>query len=518
MASLRGDGDEGRDYLAKVGHLNVLPSRQNVLWNGGYLEGCLPSPGSLMPRGPLSLDTPQHMERQLASPQRMPSWGHVSANGDAQLPLLGPGAPLDKARSDDGTGDLDERDTLSTPEAVFNLANTVLGVGVLSVPYAFRLSGYSTLLLVLLTIAVTSRTAGFIGEALVLAARSPGAAAVPRKGRDFIFLAHVAFGPRGRAVIGAITSLEIWFALVTFMVMNGVNASLIWPGLGCSPAIIASCVLAALTVFVPMRFFSYLSLVSSLSLAAAAVSMVGAALTMPSWANPYDHLGIPALLQLQNMPRSVGIIVFCFAGHPCFPVVHECMRDRGAWNSSVGITFLLAAAYYGGLGVFGYLVFGQDLAASFTMNLAQLQGTVLFRLASAVAFLVKIQLTAPLLMNAIIVSFWAPAVGAPEWPPGRVLALAMLTVATGLTASAFSNDVAAVASLTGSLFTMTTSVIFPALVHLRLVELFGARERRLRAELPHLLVLAFGFVMAIAGTALTVRDLVGARTRAGNAG
>ena len=36
---------------------------------------------------------------------------------------------------------VDGRDLLSEPQAVFNLTNTVLGVGVLSVPYAFRLSG-----------------------------------------------------------------------------------------------------------------------------------------------------------------------------------------------------------------------------------------------------------------------------------------------------------------------------------------------------------------------------------------
>jgi len=394
------------------------------------------------------------------------------------------------------------------PEAVFNLTNTVLGVGVLSVPYAFRLSGYSTLLLVVLTILVTSTTAHFIGAALILASESPAAVGVPRKGRDFMYLAHVAFGHVGRAVIGVVTSLEIWFALVSFMVMNGVNASLVWPALGSSRAVIISCVLAAATVFVPMRFFSYLSLVSSVALAAAAAAMMVAALAMPSWANPYDHLGLPALLQLQNMPRSVGIIVFCFAGHPCFPVVHECMADRQGWGASVNMTFLLAFVYYGGLGVFGYLVFGQDLDSSFTVNLAQLRGTQLCRVISATAFLVKIQLTAPLLLNAIVVSFWAPGHGQREWPPGRLLILGLLTAATALTAIAFSSDVAAVASLTGSLFTMTTSVIFPALVHLRLMLLFGPpKSRRARSFVPHSLVLAFGVVMAVSGTFLTLADM-----------
>lgn len=474
-----------------------------------------------MPKGPLSLDAAPVRDR-LVSPPNSPRLGpaappFLSESDDTHRPLLQSALADESAQFAEVTDpikcnlhvrEVDAKDALSMPEAVFNLANTVLGVGVLSVPYAFRLSGYSSLLLVLITIVVTSQTASFIGTALDLACRSPAAAAVPCKGRDFIFLAHVAFGGWGRALIGIVTSLEIWFALVTFMVMNGVNASLVCPSLGRVTAVIISCACATATVFVPMRFFSYLSLVSSLSLAVAAVAMIGAAFTMPSWANPYDRLGVPALLQLQNTPRSVGIIVFCFAGHPCFPIVHECMRDRSAWNRSVGLTFLLALLYYGGLGVFGYLVFGEDLEASFTMNLAQLRGTVLWRSASAIAFVLKIQLTAPLLLNATMVSMWPPAAGSPEWPPHRVVALVLLAFMTALTAVAFSDDVAAVAALTGSLFTMTTSVIFPALVHLRLSQLFGSPSGSGRhARASHCLVLAFGVTMAAAGTALSVADM-----------
>jgi len=303
-----------------------------------------------------------------------------------------------------------------------------------------------------------------------------------------------------------VTSLEIWFALVTFMVMNGVNASLVFPGIQRAEAVILSSLLSAAFVFVPMRVFSYLSLVSTLSLLVAMVAMVAAALTMWAWANPYDHIGKPALIQLQNLPRSVGIIVFCFAGHPCFPIVHECMLERSRWQLSVVITFFLALVYYGGLGVFGFLVFGTDLAASFTENLAHLQNALLCRTVSAIAFFVKIQLTAPLLMNAILVSVWAPKTGEAEWPPGRVLALASLTLFTALTAVAFADDVAVIASLTGSLFTMMTSVLFPTIAHLRLAHLFeweGARS----SCIPHILVIVFGVVMAVLGTALASQDM-----------
>jgi len=406
-----------------------------------------------------------------------------------------------------------EEGLINETQAISNLTNAVIGVGVLSIPWAFRLSGYISLVLILVTILVTSATAGFIGSALDLARKCPEAVTVPPQGRDFSFLAQIAFGGNGRMLIGAVTILEIWFALITFMVMNGVNAQLLWPSLGSSAAMLASCALMALNAFASMKTLSYLSLMSSAALFSGSAAVIGAALTMPVWSNPYDHLGGPALVQIGNVPRSIGIIVFCFAGHPCFPMVHQSMRNREQWLPCVGITFSLAFAYYGFIGTFGYLVFGEDLRASFTQNLNQLGNALVWRNLSACGFLIKIQLTSPMLLKAIMAAAWPPSESGPEWSLGRIAALWCLAGLTAFMAIGFADDVATVASLTGSLFTMTTSVIFPAAVHAQLMRrshLDGhGAEKVLDARfIIHGLVLMFGFVMAISGTALAVVDIM----------
>lgn len=402
----------------------------------------------------------------------------------------------------------DDGHELTVQEAVFNLTNTVLGVGVLTVPYAFRLSGYISILLIFITILVTSQTGVYIGSALKLAARSPEAQLVPRRGRDFAFLAFQGFGGTGEKLIGLITSLEIWFALVVYIVMNGINISAVSGGhVGQETAAILSCALAALMVFLPMRVYSYFSLVASIALALAGLAVVAAALTMEEWANPYNHLGEPALVQLQNIPRSIGIIVFCFAGHPCFPIVYECMKEPQYWMSSVYLTFCLAFMYYGGLGVFGYLVFGQDLQASVTQNVELLPQAWLFRQIAFLCFAVKIQFTAPMPLNAIMVAAWRPE-GPREWTPGRVFALLVLTAVTAVTAVAFSKQVGVVAALTGSLFTMSTAVLFPAAIDLCLVCRYEDRALLSAQNLLHLLVLIFGVIIAVAGTYLSVLDLI----------
>merc|ERR1740116_365621 len=111
----------------------------------------------------------------------------------------------------------------------------------------------------------------------------------------------------------------------------------------------------------------------------AAVAMVAAALTMPSWANPYDHLGLPALLQLQNLPRSVGIIVFCFAGHPCFPAIRTRMKSPESWHFCVYVSFFFAALYYSSFGFLGFIVFGYTLSPSVTTNFSEISNALLLR-------------------------------------------------------------------------------------------------------------------------------------------
>lgn len=436
--------------------------------------------------------------------------GSYRTNGDSEyLPLADACDEFNLTSKQRAYSELSQNGAnLNEKQVISNLTNCVIGVGVLSVPYAFRLSGYSSLPLILVSIVVTSSTAVFIGRSLDLANQCSEAESVPIGARDFAFLAQVAFGNIGRVLIGAITSLEIWFALITFMVMNGVNARLILPSLGSSIPVLGSCALMAANVFLPMKAFSLLSLISSVALVVASVALIGAAMTMPRWYNPYDQLGSTALVQLGNIPRSIGIIIFCFAGHPCFPMVHQSMKDQRRWVPCVAVTFLTAFVYYGGLGTFGYLVFGQDLRESFTENLDGLEGAILWRNISAAGFFIKIQFTAPLLLKAILEILWPRASGEPTWSVRRIIAVWCLSVLTAFMAIVFSNDVAVAASLTGSLFTMTTSVIFPAVVHVQLRRRVAPDTKGPVTWVPHCFILVFGVAMACSGTYLAVIDFL----------
>lgn len=420
---------------------------------------------------------------------------HMSTpEGGKCISLDGSGLP-DFVPLEDGAG---EPGLLSVGESVFNLVNTMVGCGALSVPYAFQLSGYASAPLLLLVVMVTAFTATLIGEALDLASAMPEAALVPRHHRDYAFLAQVAFGVPGRACVGVATLLELWLAVVTLLVMNGLNAQLIF-GVENHVAIVACAVLAAVMIGVPMRAYAYVSLLSLFFLICATGIFLVYLLTLPSWALP--PVGI-APAAFGDVPRSIGIMLFCFAGHPCFPTVHESMRETYRWNESVRISFFASFGYYGCLGLFAYSALGSELQPSFVENIVSQDA---WRTTVALLFLLKVQLTLPLLLRVILAGTRLHEGGGPGVP-------VLLVAGTAASACFFAEDLASLATLCGSLLVMLTSVLIPAAIYLRLWVLSGlpwGSPAGTMMALGCLAVCLFGFGAGVSGTYFAVTDMTG---------
>lgn len=449
----------------------------------------------------------------------------AASSNPMEGPLLAAQAGTDVEASLDGS----DSDALSSHDAALGLINAMIGLSVLSLPYAFHLIGNSLGLLTLsLIVSLMAHTGGLIGAALRLAARIPELAAVPPGHRDFAFLAQAAFGEKGRSFVGIVTAFEVWFALVTFMAFNIVNSEFLVPQLDRSLCMALSCGLAVGAALLPARAFAYVSFASFLAVLATGVAVFAAC--MPSllsmdWSKggardagrPDElHNGIWVSSEwMVNLPRAIGIIVFCFAGHPCFPVVHESLRDRGDWSRAINNAFTASLVYYISFACTGSLAFGQNVQPSVVQNLATLPGPVAdhWRRLAGLAILIKVQLTAPLLLNTIIVAVGPSQTGkqqgvqAASWEfVQRVVPLALLATFTGCIALAFAHNVAALASLTGSLLVMITSVLFPIVVYRRLSKMLGQRESFGRS-LVHSALVALALLIAVTGTTQAANDL-----------
>lgn len=136
------------------------------------------------------------------------------------------------------------------PQTIFNSANVLIGVGLLSLPLAFRYSGWVLGFLGLIVSAfVTRYTAGLLAKCLD----------VDSSLANFADIAFVAFGETGRATTSCVITLELMTACVGLVILFADSLGALIDGLDDAHwKVVCGLVLLPLT-FLPMRWLSFTS-------------------------------------------------------------------------------------------------------------------------------------------------------------------------------------------------------------------------------------------------------------------
>eukprot|EP00929_Paragymnodinium_shiwhaense_P102061 TRINITY_DN65265_c0_g1_i1.p1 TRINITY_DN65265_c0_g1~~TRINITY_DN65265_c0_g1_i1.p1 ORF type:complete len:676 (+),score=151.52 TRINITY_DN65265_c0_g1_i1:56-2083(+) len=407
-------------------------------------------------------------------------------------------------------------------QAAGTIANMLIGVGMLSMPYGLKaagsLLGTSILCAVALLLTYTAR---LIGRALTLSWRTLEEQGVPPEHHDFAALAEVAFGQSGRTVIALVFIAELWSAFEAFLILFADNLAILC-GLH-KAAGIAVCTAGSFALlFVSPRMLSLVSMVSLVSMGLAFWALLASGLALPdgpelaasgeAW--EADDLARPA-----GAFTTIGLALFSFAGHPAMPSVYCGMQDpERDFAAAASLAMGIAGFFYIGTAVCGYWFFGDCIDQVFTSNIGKdVTGEAIPHLAwlgslTAVGFVVKIQGSAPLILAPFIAvlerlaglhNLQASSNGASSggtWR--RLVLLSSLAIASFVFAIVFADEIALFSALTGNILIMATSVVFPALAYLRIAaEEVGPWERRLI-----LLLAGAGTLFAMGGTVHAVRE------------
>lgn len=143
------------------------------------------------------------------------------------------------------------------PQSVFNSINAIIGVGILSLPLAFKMTGW-IIGLVLLT--VTASVTGYTGKLLARCMDYDPSLIT------YSDLAYVSFGTHARVIVSALFSLELVAACVALAILFADSLDLLLPGL--ASVNIWKCVCALLVLILnalPLRFLSYTSVIGIFS-------------------------------------------------------------------------------------------------------------------------------------------------------------------------------------------------------------------------------------------------------------
>lgn len=407
-----------------------------------------------------------------------------------------------------GTG----RGTSSTAQAMANSVNILLGVGLLSVPYALKQGGWAGLGVLGMLGLVTNYT----GKALIRV-QARGSLPDAKRGNgarrplsSYEDIGEAAFGANGRAFITWVLYTELLGTCALFFILEGDHLSVLFDGTKYLSHSSQWWQCASAAVMIPTLWLADLSALSYVGAlgAVASVSLVGVVASQLLSVDGFPFTAAPpglestAMLHLATLPVSFGLLAFVFAGHAVFPAIYASMAEPEEYEPMLDRTYQIVGVTCALIGGAGYALYGDAVKDEVTLNLpAGVASTAALALI-AVNPLSKFALTMDPVARGLEQTLLSS-----DSEILRTLKARALRTALGLGALAAAAKVpffAVVMSLIGSFLTLTVSVIFPAACHLKVFE-DELTDFEKRTDWAIMIV---GGFCVVAGSASAVADLL----------
>ncbi|KAJ0449627.1 putative amino acid transporter, transmembrane domain-containing protein [Helianthus annuus] len=246
----------------------------------------------------------------------------------------------------------------SFSQAVLNAINVLCGIGILSMPYAFKEGGWLSLVLLMVFGVICCYTGILLKICLE---KCHGLQTYPD-------IRQAAFGYFGRVCIAS--------SCVEYLIMMNDNLSALFPHAHLDIGGIIRldsylfCAIISTLVILPTVWLRNLSLLSYIS--AGGVVTLAAVVVCLLWLGVVDEMEYHpsrTALNLGNLPVAVGLIGFCYGGHSVFPNIYTSMKEPSRYPSALLISFCVSFVMYTAVGVYGYLMFGDSVKSQFTLNM-----------------------------------------------------------------------------------------------------------------------------------------------------
>lgn len=409
---------------------------------------------------------------------------------------------------------VDQKST--TLESTFNMANILMGVGMLGLPYVFHSAGWIGGTCVTIGFCmITWRTSYYLGRELNGDPRpvhlfddDSELVRMRKPLTSFPSIAREAFGDNGCYALSSVLYFELFSCLSIFFVSLGDHLHALFPDVSQSKhmTIVAFFLVVPSGLLRTPKLLSYLSAVGTFATVAVVLSVVLSALALIiKVGGEVDNGREYQLYSSDGLPLALGIVAYCFSGHAIVPSIHQSMKRPQEFERMIDATYGVVLLSCILVAVSGYYMFGDDVEDQITISLEQqsensgllMSGLTWLMILTAIS---KFTLTMfPLALGfEEILTGVLPSDLAMEVVDSVVkISLIFLSLAVAVFFPSFSF----LCSLVGLICTMIVSVIFPALAHLRL---FGEKLSLLEKAVDWALVTGGAFV-AVVGTIATLK-------------
>ncbi|KAJ3309987.1 hypothetical protein HDV04_005489 [Boothiomyces sp. JEL0838] len=253
-------------------------------------------------------------------------------------------------------------------QTTVNSLNLLMGMGLLSLPFAFYKLGWVLGLSLLVFFCVLAcYTAYLIGKCM-------GFETGVGKLSSFYDIAYMAYGAPGKYFMVVLFSLELLAAAVAMLILFADSLISLVPVLTpFKPQIMIGSILllTPLTWQKSMSKISWVSFVGVLSLIVLTVAILWDGITSPvgpgSIFDPQQTNMWPE--DINQVGLGIGLLFVGLDGHAVFPSLYLDMIEKKRFGKSVSITYTIVAMFYSLIGACGYLMFGNEIQPEVSQNL-----------------------------------------------------------------------------------------------------------------------------------------------------
>ncbi|BBN05996.1 solute carrier family 32 (vesicular inhibitory amino acid transporter) [Marchantia polymorpha subsp. ruderalis] len=387
-------------------------------------------------------------------------------------------------------------------QACLNGTNVLAGVGILSTPYALSQGGWSTLGFLLLFAVICLYTGILLRKCLDA---DPSIVSYPDIGQ-------AAFGRKGRLLVSIMLYFELYCVTVEYLIMEGDNLANIFPftdvNIGNSRISAHQLyIIFSGLIFMPTVWLRDLGVLSYIS--AGGVIAVLAILSTVGYVGAFEGVGFShtgTLVNFSGLPVAVGICAFCFCGHAVFPSIYRSMKNQEQFSKVLIVCFTAVTIMYGGVGVMGYTMFGDEVESQVTLNLPK---TLISSRIAIWIILVNPFAKFALTITPLAVALeeflpWSPK--SKQFMVGSVCIRSLLVLSTIVVALAIP-FFGLMMGFIGSFLSISVAVILPCLCYL---QIYGRAGGISSAEYPVLIVVVFiGIITGSVGTYSAIRGMIG---------
>ncbi|KAI5966395.1 uncharacterized protein KGF55_000704 [Candida pseudojiufengensis] len=245
-------------------------------------------------------------------------------------------------------------------QTIFNSINTLVGIGMFSLPFGFKLSGWVIGIFLLISSAlVTNITSKYLGKILKLHPNlmTYGDISFKFGGKFFSILITFFFIID---LFGASLSLIILFSDCFFI---------IWENLKFLKLI---CILIIfITSFLPLHILSRLSLFGIFSTIGIISIIIISGFIINEFPGSLINFAETSIYptNFKNFCFSLGIFMAPWGGHPVFPELYRDMKNPKKYNKTSNISFFITFILDFTIGIIGYLMYGNLVDDSIIKNI-----------------------------------------------------------------------------------------------------------------------------------------------------